>query len=230
MAVSLGIHYVDLVNPMYKKAVQLELLGHLRESNFEVRQLSSNYRQGFELWEIEQERKVEQSIIVSIRSEDGRFCEQRVNEFLVPETLKAYYLREEQLFFISGNSRQRDTAYKRLSEILSVRRPLIDLEGVIKRTEDLTKISIERNDPRGRKVAVGGNDLKNDGLVRYLLEEEEGNINSVVVYFTIGGVAHKLGINSIGGIRLFGKYDDIDQVLHIMREFYMKVVKEVLNV
>ncbi len=226
MGLSVGMFKVNLTQDKYSTPVQLELYDDLRETEFILRKLSDNYHYGFELWEIKQERKIERDIIVKVEV-DGKFYERQVREYIVPETLNAYYLRKENILFLNANWQQREFAYKALRKHLKlhVLKPEIDLFSIFKESEDSTKVNVKRPVPTSRLVAVSGMNLSNDELVRQLLEEDDGTLNSVVVTFTTGGTTVKFSINSEGGIWLMGKYDNIEIALKILLGIYRTYVK-----
>jgi len=223
---SVGMFKVELKEDKYSIPIQLEMYNHLRDTEFVLRKLSDDYHFGFELWEIKQERKVEKDIIVKVEV-NGEFLERQVREYIVPETLNAFYLRREQVLFVEANWQQRDFTYNALRKSLKLnaRKPSIDLLAIFRESEDSTKVNVKRPVPTSRRVAVSGMNLSNDELVKQLLEEDDGILNSVVVTFTTGGTTVKFSINSEGGIWLMGKYENIEIALKILLGIYEKYVK-----
>ena len=106
MGLSVGTFKVELKEDKYSVPIQLEMYNHLRETEFVLRKLSEDYHFGFELWEVKQERKIVRDIIVKVEI-NGKFYERQVREYIVPETLNAFYLRSEQILFIEANWQQR---------------------------------------------------------------------------------------------------------------------------
>ena len=226
MGFSVGMFQVDLKEDKYSNPVQLELYGNLRETEFVLRKLTEDYHFGFELWEIKQESKVEKDIIVRVEL-DGKFYDRKVREYIVPETLNAYYLRSEKLLFVEANWQQREFSYRAFKRALKLnaQKPVINLLSIFKESDDSTKVNVKRPVPTSRVVAVSGTNLSNDELVRQLLEEDDGVLNSVVVTYTTGGITVKFSINIEGGIWLMGKYDNIETALQLLQGIYYTYVK-----
>jgi len=228
MATSFGLFHCKIKgeNEEFSTPVQLTLGGILRDTKFTFRQIAKNYHQGFSFWEIEQERKVDELIIVAITNENKTEYKQ-ISEYIVPETLKAYYLPNE-ILLVEGSTVKRKYAYRQIRENfkqdIDITEPLIDINELIRYVEKVERANIQKSSASIRNIMLIGESVSDDMLFDQLLEEG-GQLKSMKVSFLYKETTHKLNISENGGIYLIGKYESIDIQLEILRVFYEDVLK-----
>lgn len=228
MAVSLGIFNCKINSNQkeFKTPIQLTLGGLPRNTQFTFRLINENYHQGFSLWEIEQERKVDEVILVAFNNE-GKTEYKRISEYIVPETLKAYYLPDE-ILLIEGSTIKRRYSYKLIKEKfgnnISISEPVVNITELIKHVENVEKANIQRPSTSADKVLLIGGSVSEDIIFDQLLLEG-GHLKSVKVSFLYKDTLHKLNISENGGLYLIGKYESVDIQLEVIKVFYEDYLK-----
>lgn len=228
MASSYGLFHCKIngEKSRFSTPVQLTLGGILRDTQFTFRKISDDYHQGFSFWEIEQERKVDELIIVAITN-NNKTEYMRISEYIVPETLNAYYLPHE-ILIVEGSIVKRNYAYKQIREHfkqdIEITEPLIDINELIHYVEKVEKANIQKTSASVRRITLIGESVSDDILFDQLLEEG-GQLKSVRVSFQYRGTTHRLNVSENGGIFLIGRYESVSIQLEVIKAFYEEVLK-----
>lgn len=228
MGIPLGIFNckIDSKQNEFKTPIQLTLGGFPRNTQFTFRLINKDYHQGFSLWEIEQERKVDEVILVAFNNE-GKTEYKRISEYIIPETLKAYYLPDE-ILLIEGSTIKRRYSYKLIKEnfgnSISISEPVVNITELIKHVENVEKARIQRQSTSADKILLIGGSVAEDIIFDQLLEEG-GQLKSVRISFLYGDTLHRLNISENGSLYLIGNYESVNIQLEVIKVFYEDYLK-----
>ena len=216
----------------FKTHFNYEMFGRLRETQFVLRCINTNYAEGFQLWEVQQERKKQEHIIVAVEQE-GQSMFVETNEYIIPERLSAYYDASLELFLIAGNTQQRDFCKRQIESHFGqivIREPEINIRELISLTEQIQSAHISRpGNAKAKRVSFRGAQVERDHYFTSLLEEG-AEVTGATVLYTYNNVTHKIYVSENGGVFLIGKYSDPVAELRIIKAFYEDVLKEVMSV